>query len=180
MTCIVGIQDRGSVWIGGDSAGVSGLDVTLRRDPKAFINHDFAIGYTTSFRMGQLLRFQFVPPKIPKGQDLYQYMVTHFVEAVRQCFKAGGFHDQDNKNHGGEFLVGYKDRLFTVDNDFQVAEDYPDYAAIGCGAKYALGCLSVQERLANQQARKRIEQALDVAAQFSGGVRPPYTIVKTP
>lgn len=37
MTCIVGLKHENSVWIGGDSAGVAGLSVTIRKDPKVFV-----------------------------------------------------------------------------------------------------------------------------------------------
>ena len=57
MTCIVGLIDGRRVWMGGDSAGVSGLDITVRADAKVFRNGDFLIGFTSSFRMGQLLAF---------------------------------------------------------------------------------------------------------------------------
>ena len=52
MTCIVGLIDGRRVWMGGDSAGVSGLDITVRADAKVFRNGDFLIGFTSSFRMG--------------------------------------------------------------------------------------------------------------------------------
>lgn len=62
MTCIVGLVDKGSIYMGGDSAGVAGLSVTTRADEKVFLNGPFIMGFTTSFRMGQILRYKFVPP----------------------------------------------------------------------------------------------------------------------
>lgn len=43
--------------MGCDSAGVGGWHLQLRADPKVFHVGHFLIGYTDSFRMGQLLRF---------------------------------------------------------------------------------------------------------------------------
>ena len=38
MTCIVGLLDaNGDIYMGGDSAGVGGLSLTIRKDPKVFI-----------------------------------------------------------------------------------------------------------------------------------------------
>ncbi|KKN17732.1 hypothetical protein LCGC14_0962700, partial [marine sediment metagenome] len=63
MTCIVGfIDDGGKAWMGGDSAGVAGHHTHPRRDPKVFRVGPVLIGYTSSFRMGQLLRYHL---KIP-------------------------------------------------------------------------------------------------------------------
>src|SRR5690606_5374194 len=44
MTCIVAIKDGGSVWMGGDSAGCSGFDLTIRDDAKVFRNGPYLIG----------------------------------------------------------------------------------------------------------------------------------------
>ena len=75
MTCIIGYNDKENdkLFMIGDSLGVGGLDVVLRDDPKVFHNGDFLIGYTTSFRMGQLLRFADFPTQ-KLEQDTYEYM----------------------------------------------------------------------------------------------------------
>ena len=58
MTCIVGLVHNGIVYIGGDSAAITIDGVQfLRSDPKVFIKEDFLIGFTSSYRMGQLIRF---------------------------------------------------------------------------------------------------------------------------
>lgn len=51
MTCIVGLEHNGRVYIGADSAGVSGWDLTVRADKKVFRNGSFLFGFTDSFRM---------------------------------------------------------------------------------------------------------------------------------
>jgi hypothetical protein len=58
VTCIVGFTDGNEVSIGGDSAGVGGWDLTVRADEKVFVLGEFVFGCTTSFRMGQLLRYK--------------------------------------------------------------------------------------------------------------------------
>ena len=63
MTCIVGLVHEGVVYIGGDSAGVAGLSLVVRADEKVLRNGDFLMGFTTSFRMGQLLRYKLDPPR---------------------------------------------------------------------------------------------------------------------
>ena len=76
MTCIVGLVHEGVVYIGGDSAGVAGLSLTVRADEKVFRNSDFLMGFTTSFRMGQLLRYSLKPPRRHPDDDIHQYMVV--------------------------------------------------------------------------------------------------------
>ena len=76
MTCIVGLVHEGVVYIGGDSAGVARLSLTVRADEKVFRNSDFLMGFTTSFRMGQLLRYSLKPPRRHPADDINQYMVV--------------------------------------------------------------------------------------------------------
>ncbi len=119
MTCIIGLVHDGNVYIGGDSAGVSGLSVSIRADEKVFSNGPFIMGFTTSFRMGQLLRYKFDPPQQTSNQSDMQYMVTSFIDAARACFSANGFGDKD-ATEGGTFLVGYKGKLYNIGSDYQV------------------------------------------------------------
>jgi hypothetical protein len=180
MTCIVGIVKEGVIYMGGDSAGVAGLDVEEREDEKVFVLQDkFLIGFTTSFRMGNLLRFSLNPPDQPEGQDNYRYMCTGFIEAVRKCFADNGFVGKSaeghNRDEGGQFLVGFHGKLYTVHGDFQVGKARTNYNSVGCGRPYAMGALFATEGLA-MSPQNRIILALRTAVKFSGGVRPPFTL----
>ena len=63
MTCIVGLVHADGVTIGADSAGCDGAwGIVTRADTKLFHNGPFLFGFTSSFRMGQLLRYAFKPP----------------------------------------------------------------------------------------------------------------------
>lgn len=178
MTCIVGVVGPdGVVYIGGDSAGVGGYDLTVRADEKVFRNGPFAMGFTDSFRMGQLLRYSFVPPEHHPSVDADRYMVTTFIDAVRKCLSAGGYAcKKDDVESGGTFLVGYRGRLYQIESDYQVGRNSANYDAVGCGSQIALGSLYAT---AKQPPLKRIRTALHVAERFSAGVRAPFTIVKT-
>lgn len=171
MTCIVGLVDKGNVYIGGDSAGVAGLSVTIRADEKVFSNGPFIMGFTTSFRMGQLLRYKFDPPKQTQSQDDMSYMVTSFIDAARKCFTDNSFGE---KGKGGSFLVGYHGRLYTIDSDFQVGITRDQYDAVGCGSDLALGSLHTTQ---GKKPEARIVASLEAAAHFNAGVAPPFLIL---
>ena len=178
MTCIVGLVDGATVWMGGDSAGVAGLDISLRADPKVFHNGPYLIGFTSSFRIGPLLRFRLRPPVRRPEQDLFHFLVCEFVESVRICLKEGGFAQRSNDvETGGFFLVATEGRLFSIQDDYQVSEFHRGFHAIGCGAAYALGSLHSSRDL---PADARVRRALETAEYFSGGVRAPFTIERTP
>ncbi len=179
MTCIVGLIDEGTVYMGADSAGVGATDIQIRKDQKIFSNGDFIFGFTSSFRMGQLLKYKLSIPPIPAKADLYDYMVTYFIDAVRSCLKAGGYTRVVNKvEEGGFFLVGIKDRLFEIQTDFQVAEMITHYSAVGCGYDIAFGSLySTAGEIGSPS--ERIKKALQAAAYHSNSVAPPFHIIDT-
>lgn len=177
MTCIVGITDGKTVYMGADSAGVAGYSIYRRLDTKVFVNGDFIIGYTSSFRMGQLLKYSFVPPAIKEGQDIFAFMATDFIETVRSCLKEGGYaRTENNEDVGGIFLVGYKGRLFRIESDFQVGEGMEPHASVGCGEEIALG--SLFSTSTEKDPLQRIRIALEAAEEYSAGVRGPFRFCK--
>lgn len=172
MTCIVGIQHRDRVYIGGDSAGVAGYSITVRADSKVFTVGPYIMGFTTSFRMGQLLRYAFKPPE-PTG-DLEAFLSTTFIDAVRTCLKDGGWLSKNkDQEEGGTFLVGVKGQLFSVESDFQVGRPLDGYAAVGCGSDLALGALHATRERGPQW---RVQTALAAAAYHSAGVSGPFVM----
>lgn len=175
MTCIIGAIDNGKIYMGADSAGVGGYALWRRKDRKIFINGEFLIGFTSSFRMGQLLQYDFTPPQKKENQDIFEFMVTDFVESVRECLKKGGYSKiRENEESGGTFLVGYRGRLFTIESDFQVAEIFHDFAAVGCGDQIALGSMY---STFGKKTSERIMTALEAAQEFSAGVRSPFNLL---
>jgi ATP-dependent protease HslVU (ClpYQ) peptidase subunit len=177
VTCIVGVQHQGRVLIGGDSAGVAGYSINARADSKVFRVGDYVMGFTTSFRMGQLLRYSLHMPE-PDSWDVDRFMATRFVDKVRTALRDGGFMRITNaEEEGGTFLVGIRGHLYAVHDDFQIARTLNGYAAVGCGQDLALGSLHTTRNLSD--ARARVTKALEAAAHHSAGVAGPFVIEET-
>ena len=175
MTCIVAVAHEGKVTMGADSASVSGWDVTIERFPKIVEVGSFLIGFTSSWRMGQLLAHSMTPPERLEGQTVEAYLITGFIGAVRQALRDGGFAKKENEvEQGGQFLVGFEGRIFQVHSDYQVAENEIGFDACGSGADYAMGAMLSTPHLAPQD---RVLKALQAAGTFSIGVRPPFITV---
>lgn len=176
MTAIAGFTEEGKVYIGGDSAGVAGWSLTVRADEKVFRNGEFVFGFTTSFRMGQLLRYAFHPPTPKEDQDLYRFMVTDFIDAVRSCLKAGGYASKDKESEsGGTFLVGFRGKLFSINGDYQVGQSADGYDAVGCGCELSCGAFFAMKDW-DMKPRDRVLVALEAAERHSAGVRGPFHI----
>ena len=179
MTCIVGMEHKGVVWMGGDSAGTAGnMNQRIRADKKVFIKGEFIIGFCGSFRMGDLLKHTFSIPDPSGTADPDSFMVNQFVDSLRDCL------DTENKKGGltgndrlfPSILVGFKGRLYNVEGDYQCGRPEDGYDSVGSGSSVAVGAMHGTKSISSP--RKRIEAALTAAARNDAAVRPPFHILK--
>jgi len=194
MTCTVIITDTKTVVLGGDSAGVAGLDLRSRADEKVFRVGSYVIGFTTSFRMGQILRYDTRLPEPPTGVDaieMERFLVTQLVPVVRQTFADHGFSktarftspadptvSEEGQEVGGLFLLGVAGQIFEIRQDYQVARPAARYSAVGHGAPVALGALHALEEFPELSLQDRARQALEAAEAYSAAVRGPFHFVE--
>jgi hypothetical protein len=180
MTCIVGIVHDGKVTIGGDSAGATGSIILQRADSKVFTVGPYVFGFTTSFRMGQLLRYSIDIPT-PDSWDVDRFMSTKFIDHVRKCLKDGGWARTtqgdgyvSGSEAGGTFLVGINGRLYNIGDDYQVGVSADGYDACGAGTLAALGALYATKGMGPGD---RVDIALRAAEYLNPYVRAPFVTV---
>jgi hypothetical protein len=182
MTCIVGLLDKGIIYIGGDNAATNPNDMVQRNrgDDKVFkrsgvgLRGDMIFGFTSSYRMGQLLKYKLEIPKHKDSISVDKYINVDFIDAVRETFINEGFATKvDNADFGGEFIFGYMGHLFEIDADFQVICNKDGFTSVGCGYQFALATMYNNSYL--KDPIKRINNALVTAEYFSSGVRGPFT-----
>ena len=173
MTCIVAAKAKdGSTVMGCDSAGSDGWALIVLKDPKIYRIGSMLVGFTSSFRMGQLLGHSLTLPEHHSDVPVERYMATAFMDAVRRCLKDGGYAKRENEvETGGTFLVAYKGRIFTVQDNFSIVESGRDYDACGSGYMLALGSLYATADM--EDTRRRVEVALKSAEEFCASVRGP-------
>ena len=183
MTCIIAYKQDGKVYMAGDSAGVAGHDIRTRKDPKVFVNQGMAYGFTTSFRMGQIL-MNFNRPKhaIDSTEPIsdYQYLTGLFMDAIIKEFRDKGYaKEKDSQISGGNFLIGYHGEIYEICDDFQVGIVDSDFACVGCGENYAYGAMEALEKQTHliNDPQRLLEEALDIVNLYSAGVCPPFNIV---
>lgn len=217
MTCVIGIADGERVVMGADSLGASGWDMTIRRDRKLFrlygerkigehrIVEPFLIGFTDSFRMGQLLHHKLEIPALPPpdGDHEERWLVGDFTDAVRKCLKNGGFaRKTEEVEKAGAFLIGWRGRVWEMGSDYQVGEPRRSvwrgwsFAAVGSGFAYALGAVNALEGATRRPpgdlsdhghaldklqwtADQVVLEALRVSSEHSAGVSPPFVVINT-
>lgn len=143
MTCIAGIVKNEKVYMVADSVASNGYSNSVCRNPKIFKKGGYLIGYTSSFRMGQIIEHKIKLPKPKSGKITMSFMCNDFIESIKKGFKDGGYmmKGESGDDMGGCFMVGYKNRLFVIYSDFQVYEPDHPYMAVGSGSDVAMGCL---------------------------------------
>lgn len=179
MTCIVGFIDKNNeLWMGADSLGSSDSMHTKRKDTKLFRNGRFLIGYTSSFRMGQLLRFKWIPPEHFLDMPDYTYMCTDVIDSIRDCLKENGYLELENNVETiGTFLIGYNNKLYQINGNLQVAENVDNFNACGSGTYFAMGALNILNDL-DLTGEEICLRALSTAEKFNPYVGKPFVVKK--
>lgn len=190
MTCIVGLEYNGVVYMGADSCatgqGENHISL-LMSEPKIFHIGPYLIGSCGSFRLADILRVWFSSPIATGGEPLspYGHMVKYFVPALRKALSDQGWlASKDGRDVGGTILVGYGGKLFEVQTSFAVTRSLEGYAAVGTGTMLALGSLYTSsllntDGLVTLTPEERLNMALQAADRFCYSVRAPFTILST-
>lgn len=184
MTCIVAIKHNNKIHIGGDSLGSdSSFSKSVRDDVKVFINGDMLFGFTSSFRMGQILQYVMEHPTRPEGISDMKYLVAHWIPALIDCFDENGYRgpkmddEHDDMKTGGTFLMGYRGVLYRIDGDYQVGIPSEQYDAVGCGQDLALGAMYCAKKSGVKDPDKILTLGLEAAEKFSAGVQRPFILM---
>jgi hypothetical protein len=181
MTCIVGVMDgRGGVVIGGDScAADTGTHlVVLRSDPKVFRIGQLILGFTTSFRMGQILQYELEVPDHDEALTCHQYLVRCVVPAVRACLSKGGYlYKENERESAGDCLMAYGGKLWALGADFQVAAPMRPYGSVGSAESVANGALHALHQLP-LSLTEQVKRALEAAVEHNAYTRPPFCVVE--
>jgi len=186
MTCIIGYKDKDIVYLAGDGALSMGNTNMSSAISKVFYNGDFVLGNCGSCRMGDILEYSFIAPKIEEGGEYnHRFMCTSFIESLKQSHELGGF-DPSNDENNGEILVAVRDKLFIIFPDYSVVEYDNHYYAVGCGHDIAKGAIFALEQANQKRAKKdklsvefMLTVALNAASHFMGSVSPPFVIANT-
>jgi len=170
MTCIVGIQNDKGCWIGTDSFSGSADSKGIMKEGKFVRCGKFTIGYTTSFRMAQIIDNLNKKPKT----------IYEFCEVIRDALKEKGFSEIDNnKEIGGTMIVSDGIEMWHVGSDFAYTQDSRNLYAIGSGYAYALGAMFVTRNEYPKQSEDWMLRAgLQVASECIPTVISPFHIRK--
>lgn len=132
MTCIVAFTlDNGKIVLAGDKLGSNGYTKREMRAPKVFKRGAFHIGYTSTFRFGQLLEHVWEAPVQEEEGDM-RFMVRKVIPSLIKLLTDNKhlFSDSDAIEMG-EAIIVYRGKIFRIQGDASIFEE--DYTSVGCG-----------------------------------------------
>ena len=177
MTCIVGIEVNNQVLIAGDLQGTGRNNKINHTQPKVFNKGGVVFGFAGSYRFGQLLEYVVQDPVVPNDEEeIYRWLVTVLVPDIKQVLKD---HGADGNAH---CLIGVKNQLWELQQDYSVLRSINGYASIGSGVEYANGSMftSVKNNIRTvSDAEQALISAIEAAGTFSPSVGLTCEIVRT-
>ena len=173
MTCIVGISDKGKVYIGGDRGASDGSAIISLVTPKVYIRDEWIFGYAGSMGIGQIMQIITIPI-LKEKEDPFIVLRMDIVDQFKSIMDSQGISiTEDNDT---DILIGIRGRLFEFSPaDWSVAE--VKETAIGSGGNFALGSLYTSSLYTNILPIERIESALDAAITYSPSCQGPIDIL---
>lgn len=168
MTCIAGLIDcKGVGHIASDSLGSNGHTKGIYKNSKIFKKGGLLIGYTSSYRMGQLLEHHLSLPPRKVDQTIESYMYVDFVSAVRQLLKDHGYLKIDgNRESIGTFLIITEGRIFMMEDNMALLESADGFDACGSGMHYAQAVLHILAKQGKLGPKAMLTQAIDTASKY--------------
>lgn len=177
MTCITAVVKDGHVYMAGDLMGSNGYTKKVYPDTKVFKNGDFIMGFTSSFRLGQILQYNWQQPPRMEGMTDREYIQLDVIESFRSCLNDFGFGEmKEEGHHGGNWLLGYKGCLYEMQDNFSVLKN-EDFCSVGSGGFHAEAALALLTEDDDFDPEFVLSKAISIASRFTTSVSEEYTFV---
>jgi ATP-dependent protease HslVU (ClpYQ) peptidase subunit len=162
MTTIVGVETKKGFILAADSQTTEGERAYISKEvPKIVEVGEYVICGAGTSRYCDIVTYGWEPPTYD-GTNLYKFMVSKFIPAMRKIHEETGYVLKDDDD-GAIFLVGLENKLFYICEDYSVLRTDTKMYAMGTGGNWALGAL---------HAGATVEEAMKIAIKLdinSGG-----------
>lgn len=190
MTCIVGLVHKGRMYMGGDSAAVSGDEVEPVACPKVYKikqknGPDAILGYSGPFRAGQVMMSFELPEDSSPDEDKdahFEFLRKKVVPAVKAFLKANFDDKMPDTTDIGHQLLAYRGRLYEIRDDFAIFPYRFPFYAIGAAGTLAIGALDYAYNngdIHKVDPAKIVKRVLESATRHSGAVCGPMIVITT-
>lgn len=185
MTCLIGVEHDGVVYMGADSIRLNGWSKDIIAEQKIYKCDGLIFAFGGNPRMSQIIKYLTPLKLLPQssGVDDEAYLVLHVIEPIRKALKEYGYTSTENgQEQGASFLVGFNGKVWAVDNSFQVCRSARKMCAMGVGDDHVMGALyatlSQFETWTETAIIEAIKHALATAEALNSGVAGPFVVEK--
>lgn len=168
MTTIIGIQKNLGCLLACDSrtAGEDGRPYSHPSVMKVTQRGEYLVAGAGDAQACDIIQHIWSPPRAPKNQDLYKFVVTKVGPSIRACLKKNEYIlDKKDSEAGYVFLIALRGVIYELDDNCTVYMRDDGFYGVGTGSSYALGAL---------QAGANWEKALKIADKNDIYTSAPY------
>lgn len=180
MTCIVAFKtEEGHSVIAGDYMASNGHNFHKVANSKVFSKSDkCAVGYTSSFRMGQILEHYWTLPPRTEGQELENYINVTVIESLRATFKTYGYGMKNGlEDLGGNFLLLYGERIYEVQYNYSVLDYDLEVIAVGSGSDAAQAALYCLLPVKLENVEEMLMKVFEATSMVTATVSPEFSYI---
>lgn len=173
MTTIVATCKNGNVIMGADAQVTDNARPNRHsKMEKITKNNGWLIAGSGDSQPCDVMQHVFIPP-VPTNKErenLYKFMITKFVPAMRECLDENGYKpDPNDKEQSFSMLFAFDGEVFDIGDDFSVMLNSDGIYGVGNGSQFAIGAL---------YAGASVEKALEIASNNDIYTSGPFQIVK--
>jgi len=170
MTLVIGLEDPEGVILGSDSYAGSEDFRDSTDGPKWFRFGPVWVAWAGSFAVAKAAEhFAPVPPR-KKGERDASYLFRMTQALYTACLPLSGVKPEE-----GEFVLAWKNRVYTVETGGAPVRSRHGYAAAGAGAFQAVAALAATEGLPGEE---RVKKTLEAVGRHSTRVSPPFHLLR--
>ncbi len=177
MTCIIGFEQDGEAWIGGDSFFGSDKWRDVMDRPKIFSRGKLLFAFAGNFYPGQIIETIPAFAAQRRNEDDILYLIRAVSTPIWKLHQEKHIQLSREPTSDDTFsaLIGYNNRVYMLLDDYSIVRSKNGYCAIGIGEAYALGALAVTGHLKPQE---RAEAVLAASAKHCALVCRPFHAVR--
>lgn len=172
MTIIVGIEYDGGAFLGSDASISSEDYISSISGTKLITKKRLIFAYTGHFRPAQVIEKIWKPPEY-SGVKTDEYLYKRLIPSLQAVF------EKHKVTERGSFLLGFRKKIYVIQDDFAIVRTSKSYYAEGTGESYALGSFHSTEGLGIDPSLRAV-LALEAACEFSPSCQGPIYVEKVP
>lgn len=176
MTLVIAIKTKDSIVWGSDGVGIKGDVISKLGHPKWVDIDNVRIGLTGYAKFFQVFEYM----KLPKHKKSFsdkKYIVKKVVPRIVKGLRKSKLVKDDEEWVYGDFIIGYKGKLFAVLSDFYVKE--VEWYNVGCVEDFANGLLMPfveNSGLETESVKRAVLQTLKYSAKYNCAINKPFYV----